>query len=95
MTIILTLEKKIKNSKPLPRNHREDVVKIKFLSNPIGNLVAAFSVVTLEPFYYRALENDMKKALQQAHGKCDASVTLSKDAKKELCWWITNIVPNL
>ena len=78
----------------MPRSHREDVVKIIFLSNPIWNLVAAFPVVTLEPFYYRALENDMAKALQQANGKCDASVKLPKEVKKELCWWITNIMSN-
>ena len=42
---------------------REYVVKIRFLSKLIGDLVAVFSAVTLEPFYYRALETDKAKAL--------------------------------
>ena len=43
-------------------------------------------------FYYRALEMDKAQALQQFSGNYDASVRLSHEAKKELCWWITNII---
>ena len=35
---------------------------------------------------------DKTKALQQPNGNYDASVRLSNEAKKELCWWITNII---
>ena len=86
---------KRKNFKPLPRNIREGVVTIRFLSKLIGNLVAAFPVVTLEPFYYRTLEMDKAKALQKSNGNYDALVRLSNEAKKELCWWITNIMSSL
>ena len=32
------------------------------------------------------------KALQQPNGNYDASVRLSNKARRELCWWITNIM---
>ena len=59
---------KRKKFKPLP-----DVVTIRFLSEVIGNLVAAFPAVTLGPFYCRASETDETKALQQSNGNYDAS----------------------
>ena len=61
MTITLTLEKKEKILNLCHEILKEDVVTIKFLSKLIGNLVAAFSAVTLGPFYYRALEMDKVK----------------------------------
>ena len=59
------------------------------------NLIAAFFTVTLEPFYYRALETDKAKAPQQFNGSYDTSVRLSNEAKKELCWRITSIMASL
>ena len=41
----------------------EDVVTIRFVSQLMWDLVAAFPAVTLGPFYYRALETDKAKAL--------------------------------
>ena len=35
------------------------------------------------------------KALQLSNGKYDASVRLSNEAKKELSWWITNIISSV
>ena len=35
------------------------------------------------------------KALQLSNGNYDASVISSNETKKELCWWITNIMSNL
>ena len=54
--------------------------------------MAAFPALTLDPFYYRALETDKAKALQQSNGNYDALVRLSNEVKKELCWRITNIM---
>ena len=92
MTVTLTLEKKQKTLNLCQEILREDGVTIRFLSKLIGNLVAAFPAVTLGPFYFRALETDKAKPLQQFNGNYDASVRLSNEAKKELCWWITNII---
>ena len=95
MTITLTLEKKEKILNLCHDILKEDVVTIRFLSKLIGNLVAAFPAVTLGPFYYRALEMDKAKALRLSNGNYDASVRLSNEAKKELSWWITNIMSSL
>ena len=89
MTITVTLGKKEKILNLCHEILKEDVVTIRFLSKLIGNLVAAFPAVTLDPFYYRALEMDKAKALRLSNGNYDASVRLSNKAKKELSWWIT------
>ena len=60
--ISLTLEKK-KKLNLCQEILREYVVKKRFLSKLTGDLVAVFPAVTLEPFYYRALETDKAKAL--------------------------------
>ena len=85
MTITLTLEKKGKILNLCHEILNKDLVTTRFLSKVIGNLVAASPAVTLGPFYYRALETDKTKALQQSHGNYDASVRLSNEVKKELC----------
>ena len=95
ITITLTLEKKEKILNLCQEILREDVVTIRFLLKLIGNLVAVFPAVTLVPFYHRASEMDKVKALQQSNGNYDALVRLSNEAKKELCWWITNIMSSL
>ena len=64
MTITLTLEKKEKIWNLCQEILREDVVTIWFLSKLTGNLVAAFPVVRLGPFYYKPLKMDKAKALQ-------------------------------
>ena len=94
MTITLTLKKK-KVLKLYQQILREDVVTIRFLSKIIGNLVTAFPEITLDPFYHRVSEMDKVKVLQQSNGNYDASVRLSNEAKKELSWWITNIMSSL
>ena len=84
MTITLTLEKNEKKFKPLSKNSYRRVTT-RILSKLIGNLVAAFPAVTLGQFYYRALETDKAKALQQSNENYDASVRLPNEAKKEMC----------
>ena len=64
--IAITLEKKEKILNLCQEILQEDEVTIRFLSKLIGNLVATFLAVTLGPFYYRALEMDKAKALQQS-----------------------------
>ena len=63
MTITLTLEKKEKILNLCHEILKEDVVTIRILSKLKGYLVAAFPVVALGPFYYRALEMDKAKTL--------------------------------
>ena len=95
MTVTLTLEKKAKILNLCQELLREDVVTIRFLSKLLGNLIATFPAETLGQFYYRALETDKAKVLQQSNGNYDASVRLSNGAEKKPCWWITNLMSNL
>ena len=74
MTITLTLEKKEKILNLCHEILKDDVVRIRFLSKRIGNLVAAFPAVTLGPFYYRALEMGKAKGLRLSSGNYDDSV---------------------
>ena len=67
-------EEKRNNLKPLPRNSQKNVVAIRFLSKLIGTLVAAFAAVTLGPFYYRALEMDKAKTLQQSNANYNKDI---------------------
>ena len=91
MTITLTLKKKEKNVDLCQEILREVAVTIRFLSKLMKSLAADFPELTLGPFYYRALEIDKAKALQQSNGNYNVSVRLSNEVKKELCWWMTNI----
>ena len=86
MTVTLTLEKKAKILNLCQELLREDVVTIRFLSKLLGNLIATFPAETLGQFYYRALETDKAKVLQQSNGNYDASVRLSNGAEKKPCW---------
>ena len=95
MTATLILEKKAKFLNLCQELLREDVVTIRSLSKLLRNLIVTFPAETLGPFYYRALEKDKAKALQQSNGNYDALVRLSNGAEKEPCWWITNLMPSL
>ena len=95
MTIILILEKKEKILNLCQDVFREYVIRIRWLLKLIRNLGVAFPAVTMGQFHYRALKKDKAKILQQFNGNCDTSVRLSNEAKKELCWLITNIKSSL
>lgn len=95
MTITLILEKKKIINLCQDNIFREYVIRIRLLLKLIRNLGAAFPAVTIGQFYYRDLETDKTKILQQFNGNCDTSVRLSNEAKKELCWLITNIKSSL
>ena len=86
MTATLILEKKAKFLNLCQELLREDVVTIRSLSKLLRNLIVTFPAETLGPFYYRALEKDKAKALQQSNGNYDALVRLSNGAEKEPCW---------
>ena len=70
MTITLSLEKKQKILNLCLEIYRKDVVTIRFVWKLLGNLIAAFLAITLGPFYWRLLERDKTKALQQSNENC-------------------------
>ena len=67
-------EKKKKKLNPCQDILRENAVIKRFLSKLMGNLVPPFLAVKLGSFYYRALEADRAKALQETNGIYDASL---------------------
>ena len=95
MTTDLNLEKKEKVLNLFQNIFTEDAVTIRFLSKLIWNSVAGVPAVIQGLLYYRALEMDKTKSLQQSSGNFDASIRLPNEAKKELCWCITNITYSL
>ena len=57
----------------------------------MGQIVANFPGVMHGPLYYRNLEGDKFQALKTNRGNFDADMSLSKEASKELKWWIANV----
>ena len=84
-----------KNFKPLPRNYLQRCTYNKIFIKTYREFSSSFSCINFGSFYYRVLETDEAKVLQQYNGNYDTSVRLSNEAKKELCWWITNIMSSL
>ena len=42
--------------------------------------------------YYRSLEHAKTAALKTAKGDFDSQMSLTEDCKKELQWWVDNVV---
>ena len=70
--------------------HASDTT-IRHVSKVIGKLVAAFPAVQHGPLFYRALERDKIIALKMHKGHFDRKMSLSREAKGELQWWIHNV----
>lgn len=68
-----------------------DTVSIRFFSQIIGMLISTFDAVQFGPLHYRHLEKDKIEALHFSHGNYDASMIVSKLAKDELQWWVSNL----
>ena len=64
---------------------------IRTVAQVIGLLVASFPAISHAQLFYRALERDKTKALQQQKGDFEAIMTYSSEAKSDLKWWVQNI----
>ena len=64
---------------------------IRRVAEVVGQLVAAGPAVELGKLYYRVIDNDKSKALQQTGGNFEATMKLSPLAQEELSWWIANL----
>ena len=51
------------------------------------DMVSSFPAIKYEPLYYRNLEHDKTSALQCSKGNCEAYMSISNQAKRELHWW--------
>ena len=65
---------------------------IRKLAKLIGNLVDSMEAVPYRRLFYRQLEREKIKSLQQNKGNFEAKITLSDLSKKELTWWENNIM---
>ena len=65
---------------------------IRELAKLIGNLAASLEAALYGRLFYRQLERDKIKSLQQNKGNFEANITLSDLSKKELTWWENNIM---
>ena len=64
---------------------------IRTVAQVIGLMVASFPAIPHAQLFYRALERDKTKALQQQKGDFEAIMTYSSEAKSDLKWWVQNI----
>ena len=68
------------------------IFTIRELAKLIGNLVASMEAVPYGRLFYRQLEREKIKSLQQNKGNFEAKIALSDLSKKELTWWENNIM---
>ena len=64
---------------------------IRETAQVIGLIVSSLSAVQFGELYFRNLEKNKVLALQASKGNYDAPLYLTKDAKADLSWWITNV----
>ena len=84
MKITLTNEKKQKILKLCTAARLAHTLTIRELAKLIGNLVASMEAVPYGRLFYRQLEREKIKSLQQNKGNFEAKITLSDFSKKEL-----------
>jgi len=91
MTVTLTTEKiaKVKNS----CKNLKDMKKfsIRTLAQVIGQIVSCFPAVLWGPLFYRNLDRLKTQSLKENKGDFDAVTALTKDAERELNWWINEV----
>lgn len=65
--------------------------KIREVARVVGMLVAAIPAVELGKLHYRILEKAKIVALKVGKGNFDKFMTISKEMKMELSWWISEV----
>ena len=91
MTVSISIEKAAKIKTNCQNLITQKHFSIRDLARVIGQIVACFPGTKFGPLHYRQLEKLKSKALKQAAGNYDAKTCLTKEAKKDLEWWINNV----
>ena len=92
MTVTLTPEKKLKiRNMGIGLMSGEDIT-IRMTSSFIGNVTASFEAVPYGRLYYRNIELCKTEALESNKFNFDAMCTLSDGARRDIKWWIDNIM---
>ena len=68
----------------------QSTTSIRSVAQVIGYMVASFPGVMFGPLYYRTIEKEKSLALKQHNGEYEAGMSLTKHAKQELQWWVSN-----
>ena len=92
MTITLTPEKALKVKEACSTLLAQGLLTIRQVACVIGKIISSFPGVMYGQLYYRALEHSETLALKTAKGDFDSQMILTEDGKKELHWWVDNIV---
>lgn len=64
---------------------------IRVVASFIGLIVHACNAVTFGPLHYRCLERDKVKALRECDDDFNGMMSLSKNSRQEVFWWVSNI----
>ncbi len=64
---------------------------ILLVAQVIGKLVSCFPAVPLGPLFYRSLEIPKDYALKTHNGNFQARMSLTREAKSDLKWWVQNL----
>lgn len=92
MTITLTPEKALKVKEACGTLMALGLPTIRQVACVIGKIISSFPGVMYGQLYYRTLEHTKTLALKTAKGDFDSQMILTEDCKKELQWWVDNIV---
>ena len=91
MTVTLTLEKKEKLVILINKVLSKEMVKIRDVASLVGKFVSSAPASLYGPLHYRTVERDKNQALKRARGNYEANMSISDEAKHEICWWKDNI----
>ena len=89
MTFHLTEEKLKKISKLCTRMENQRCTSAKNLAEITGILQFAIKVIPMGNLHYRNMQKQIKIATEK--GDWSSKITLNKESKEELRWWIINI----
>jgi hypothetical protein len=90
MRIYMTPEKVNKVIEMCSKLLKNTSPTIRDVSQVIGYIISTFPGVMLGPLYFRHLEGGKSQALRDNRGNFDATMTLDKEAKEELTWWVNS-----
>ena len=91
-TITLNIEKKQNVLNLCTATRSAHTLTIRELAKLIGSFLASMEAVLFGRLFYRQLEKDKIKSLQQSKNNFEAKITLSERSKKELTSWENDIM---
>ena len=90
MTVKLTVEKVTQLVDACQMLIQSTTTSIRSVAQIIGYMVASFPGAMFGPLYYRTIEKEQSLALKQHNGEYEAGMSLTKHAKQELQWWVSD-----